>query len=170
LEAIVGSNIIRQAVRAAFQGGSVALLTIAALPLHAQEATTPALAAEAGAPLDVVIVTGSAGTGKRTKAKASYSITTLRAGGERAMMGDSLRAPAGASVKFALRVVRAEGAQVVVLLDGEPAALLKDGRVGSDDAQQDFSWTSDGKRHWLRVDVRSVEEKLLLLGNHIYLN
>jgi hypothetical protein len=95
---------------------------------------------------------------------------TARAGGERAMMGDSLRAPAGASVKFALRVVRAEGARVVVLLDGDPAALLKDGRVGSDDAQQDFSWTSDGKRHWLRVDVRSAEGKLLLLGNPIYLN
>jgi hypothetical protein len=95
---------------------------------------------------------------------------TARAGGERAMMGDSLRAPAGASVKFALRVVRAEGARVVVLLDGEPAALLKDGRVGSDDAQHDFSWSSDGKRHWLRVDVRSAEGKLLLLGNPIYLN
>lgn len=74
----MGSNIIKQAVRAAFQGGGAALLTIAALPLHAQEASaTPALAAEVGAPLDVVIVTGSAGTGKRTKAKASYSITTL---------------------------------------------------------------------------------------------
>lgn len=93
----MGSNIIRQALRAAFQGGSVALLTIAALPLHAQEATTPALAAEAGAPLDVVIVTGSAGTGKRTKAKASYSITTLNE--------DALRMQAPTSVTEAMKSV-----------------------------------------------------------------
>jgi outer membrane receptor protein involved in Fe transport len=93
----MGSDIIRQAVRAAFQGGSVALLTIAALPLHAQEAATPALAAEAGAPLDVVIVTGSAGTGKRTKAKASYSITTLNE--------DALRMQAPTSVTEAMKSV-----------------------------------------------------------------
>ncbi|MDQ2990661.1 MAG: PHP domain-containing protein, partial [Pseudomonadota bacterium] len=95
---------------------------------------------------------------------------TARAAGASAMMGDSLRAPAGASVECTLRVAHAAGADVVVLLDGEPAALVKDGRVGSDDARRDFAWTSDGKRHWLRVDVRSADGKLLLLGNPIYLN
>ena len=93
----MGSNLIKHAVRAAFQGGGVALLTMAALPLHAQEATTPALAAEAGAPIDVVIVTGSAGTGKRTKARASYSITTLNE--------EALRMQAPTSVTEAMKSV-----------------------------------------------------------------
>ena len=94
----MGSNIIKQAVRAAFQRGGVALLTIATLPLHAQEApTAAAVAAETGAPLDVVIVTGSAGTGKRTKAKASYSITTLNE--------DALRMQAPTSVTEAMKSV-----------------------------------------------------------------
>ena len=95
---------------------------------------------------------------------------TARAGGQRAMMGDSLRAPANSLVEFTLRVGHAVGAQVVVLLDGEPAMLVKDRNVRSDDAQLDFGWTSDGKRHWLRVDVRGGDGKLLLLGNPIYLN
>lgn len=86
------------------------------------------------------------------------------------MMGDSLRAPTGASVECTLRVVHAASARVVVLLDSKPATLVKDGRVGSDDAQQDFAWTSDGKRHWLNVEVRSADGKLHLLGNPIYLN
>ena len=95
---------------------------------------------------------------------------TARAGGQRAMMGDSLRALANSLVEFTLRVGHAVGAQVVVLLDGEPAMLVKDRNVRSDDAQLDFGWTSDGKRHWLRVDVRGGDGKLLLLGNPIYLN
>jgi outer membrane receptor protein involved in Fe transport len=94
----MGSNIIKQAVRAAFQGGGAALLTIAALPAHAQEASaTPAPAADVGTPLDVVIVTGSAGTGKRTKAKASYSITTLNE--------EALRMQAPTSVTEAMKSV-----------------------------------------------------------------
>jgi len=35
---------------------------------------------------------------------------------------------------------------------------------------REFSWPSDGKRHWLRVDVRDAAGKLILLGNPIYLN
>lgn len=95
---------------------------------------------------------------------------TARAAGAHAMMGDSLHAAAGTSVDFTVRVGHAAGSQVVVMVDGELAALSKDGRVGSDDAQQDFAWPSDGKRHWLRAEVRSVDGKLLLLGNPIYLN
>ena len=97
----MGSKILRQAVRAAFQGGSVAVLTIAALPLHAQE--TAAHAAEAGAAADVVIITGSAGTGKKTKAKASYSITTINE--------DALRMQAPTSVTEAMKSV--PGSKVV---------------------------------------------------------
>lgn len=91
----MGSKILKQAVRAAFQGGGLAVLTLAALPLHAQEA--PAPAADAGAMADVVIVTGSSGTGKRTKSKASYSITTINE--------EALRMQAPTSVTEAMKSV-----------------------------------------------------------------
>ena len=93
----MGSKILKQAVRAAFQGGGVAVLTFAALPLHAQQAPAVAPAADAGAVADVVIVTGSSGTGKRTKAKASYSITTINE--------EALRMQAPTSVTEAMKSV-----------------------------------------------------------------
>jgi hypothetical protein len=31
-------------------------------------------------------------------------------------------------------------------------------------------YQSDGKRHWFRINIRSAEGKLLILGNPIYLN
>ena len=89
---------IARAVRAAFQGGTAALLTLAALPLHARQAAPDAApAATPAAPADVVIVTGSAGTGKRTKVKASYSVTTINE--------DTLRMQAPTSVTEALKSV-----------------------------------------------------------------
>jgi outer membrane receptor protein involved in Fe transport len=91
----VGSQILKQAVRAAFQGGGAAVLTIAVLPLHAQEA--PAVAPSDPAVADVVIVTGSSGTGKRTKAKASYSITSINE--------EALRMQAPTSVTEAMKSV-----------------------------------------------------------------
>jgi hypothetical protein len=33
-----------------------------------------------------------------------------------------------------------------------------------------FDWASDGQPHWVRVDVRSPEGKLLVLGNPVYVN
>ena len=94
-------TIIARAVRAAFQGSAAALFTIATLPLplHAQQTggADSTTAGDAVAPGDVVIVTGSSGTGKRTKAKASYSITTI---GE-----DALRMQAPTSVTEAMKSV-----------------------------------------------------------------
>jgi outer membrane receptor protein involved in Fe transport len=96
------NSILARAIRAAYQGGGAVLLTMAALPLHAQEATasapvsTPAPAqADAAAPGDVVIVTGTAA--KRTKVKASYSITTIDE--------NTLRMQAPTSVTEALKSV-----------------------------------------------------------------
>lgn len=91
-------TIIARAIRAAFQGGAAAaLFTVVTLPSHAQQASNADSAADAVAPGDVVIVTGSSGTGKRTKTKASYSISTI---GE-----DALRMQAPTSVTEAMKSV-----------------------------------------------------------------
>jgi len=86
----VASTIIARAIRAAYQGGGVALIVMTALPLRAQEAG-PAAAAAA----DVVVVTGTAS--RQSKVKASYSITTI---GE-----DALRMQAPTSVTEAMKSV-----------------------------------------------------------------
>lgn len=38
------------------------------------------------------------------------------------------------------------------------------------DVLRHFTWRSDGGRHWLRIDVRNADGKLILLGNPVYLN
>jgi hypothetical protein len=93
-----------------------------------------------------------------------------RAGDALAMMGDALAAPAGEPVRFDLHVAHAPGARIEVLFDGTPAALLAQTQVESDDSRRSFEWRSDGKAHWLRVDVRDGEGRLILLGNPVYLN
>jgi outer membrane receptor protein involved in Fe transport len=90
----VTSTIIARAVRTAYRGGSAALITMAALPLHAQQAPAAPDAA-AAAPGDVVVVTGTAG--KHTKVKASYSITTINE--------ETLRMQAPTSVTEAMKSV-----------------------------------------------------------------
>jgi len=37
------------------------------------------------------------------------------------------------------------------------------------DMHRTFDLIADGRRHWLRADVRSADGKILLLGNPIYL-
>jgi hypothetical protein len=93
-----------------------------------------------------------------------------RAGASQAMMGEALAAPRGAEVRFTLRVAQARGARIVLLLDGEPAPLLDRIDIDGDEVLREFSWRSDGRRHWIRVDVRDAANKLILLGNPIYLN
>ena len=85
---------IARAVRAACFGGTATLITLAAAPLHAQEASS---AEGAASPTtgDVVVVTGTAS--KHSKVKASYSITTIDE--------DRLRMQAPTSVTEAMKSV-----------------------------------------------------------------
>jgi hypothetical protein len=49
----------------------------------------------------------------------------------------------------------------------DPAPAGSGGEGG--DMHRTFDLIADGRRHWLRADVRSADGKLLLLGNPIYL-
>jgi hypothetical protein len=91
-------------------------------------------------------------------------------GGAHAMMGDALAAPAGAAVRFKVRVAQAAGSTISLVLDGGTANLLAARKVDGADVTRSFDWTSDGKRHWLRAEVRDANGRLLLLGNPVYLN
>jgi hypothetical protein len=94
--------------------------------------------------------------------------TTAKA---KAVMGQALAAPPGAEVHVTARVCGLAGARLDVILDGEHGTALADAVVDGDDAALGFSLAGDGRRHWLRVDVRSGDgARALIIGNPIYLN
>jgi hypothetical protein len=86
-----------------------------------------------------------------------------------AHMGEVVRVPRGALVRFEATVSAVAGGEVEVILDGQRTSLLKDGRIASTAQSFGFPWRADGKRHWIRVDVRDGESHLALIGNPIYL-
>src|SRR5579872_6207885 len=94
-----------------------------------------------------------------------------RCGAASAMMGDSLAAPAGAEVAFEVRVKALAGARLDIVMDGAHGAALPDTTIERDDQSFVFAMPGDGRRHWLRADVRSADgEQTLMIGNPIYLN
>lgn len=85
-----------------------------------------------------------------------------------AAMGGTLRPRAGQAVRFAVEVRGVPGAQAELVIDGKTDPRYRQmvgdaGRVAMPD------WTADGKRHWVRADIRSAEGKLLLIGNPLYI-
>jgi hypothetical protein len=93
---------------------------------------------------------------------------TASVGKQIAHMGDTLTVTRGARVRFGGTVSGVAGAEVEVILDGQRTSLLKDSHISS--AQPfEFPWRADGKRHWIRLDVRDGESHLVLIGNPIYL-
>lgn len=95
---------------------------------------------------------------------------SAQSGDRHAAMGDAIDAAAGASVHVDIHVAHAAGAKLVVFLDGKPYVPSVDTALGSADQHVGFDWRSDGKRHWLRAEVRSAAGVPLLIGNPIYVN
>lgn len=93
-----------------------------------------------------------------------------RTEGRSAMMGDNLKVEAGKDTRFSLRMLRLEGAHIEVIRDGEIAAMLDDSSIKSANESREFIYKSDGKRHWIRVNIRGADGSLLILGNPVYVN
>jgi hypothetical protein len=90
--------------------------------------------------------------------------------GSEAAMGDSLQTKAGSVVRVSIHAAHAAGGRAVAVLDGNPLPLAGGGKLDGDDAKLSLDWTSDGKPHWLRVEVRAADNAPWLYGNPIYLN
>jgi hypothetical protein len=83
-------------------------------------------------------------------------------------MGEVLRAPAGSPIRLQAHVVGAAGGRIS--LAGPLASGVEGGPpLGADEART-ITVVSDGRRGWIRVDVRGPDGRLWLLGNPIYLN
>jgi len=87
-----------------------------------------------------------------------------------ASMGDDLQVPAGQQVRFNLKMVALSGDHPEIILDGQPTTLLSASPVEQNEETRSFDYQSDGKRHWLRVNVHSQSGAMLIVGNPIYLN
>ena len=85
-------------------------------------------------------------------------------------MGEQLKASNGEVIRFSVHLTAVKGAYVEVIEDGRKVALLSDPVVLQDDALKIFDFTCDGSRHWLRINVRTSNGSLLLLGNAVYIN
>ncbi len=88
----------------------------------------------------------------------------------RAGMGDALAAAQGEEVRFAIRIEHCAANRVSVLLDGQKNLPVAPEILHQQSELSSAAWRSDGKRHWVVVEVRDLTGALYLLGNPIYLN
>jgi hypothetical protein len=95
---------------------------------------------------------------------------SAEAGGQKATMGDNLHVFSGQFVDLHLKLLSLPGAIAELLVDGAVKSLPRDSSAPDGGSAYTFHYMSDGRRHWIRANVRSADGKLLLLGNPIYLN
>jgi hypothetical protein len=93
-----------------------------------------------------------------------------KTGSKTAVMGDSINAYSGQQIHFTVRLIALQGAYAEIILDGNNTALLDKSESKKPDETREFDYVSDGKRHWLRVNVRAGNGSLQMVGNPIYLN
>jgi len=127
--------------------------------VYAEELSTPAILAAIRAGHVFIDLTGS---------PDRILDVTATDGTETARMGDLLDVPAGAQIAFKIEVSGLTEGSVVLLEDGK---LLQAMTIPSQaQPAMHASWASDGHRHWFRADVVGPDQKLLLLGNPVYMN
>ena len=91
-------------------------------------------------------------------------------GSHTASMGDSIKAPPGQRVDFTVRMIALQGAYPEIIQDGKSTTLIDKSTFSKPDETRSFDYVSDGKKHWFRLNVRSINGSLLIVGNPIYLN
>jgi hypothetical protein len=85
-------------------------------------------------------------------------------------MGDSISASAGTNVHLALTLDNLEEAKAELIIDGNVLPFGDHAAISSRHEIRQFVQVSDGKKHWIRANVRAQDGQLLILGNPIYLN
>jgi hypothetical protein len=92
---------------------------------------------------------------------------TATCGNTTVVMGGAVSVPARQSAKFNVRVEQLAGGRIEVIRDG---AVTRHERVAGASHAWSFEEISDGRRHWIRIDVRDADGRLALIGNPIYVN
>jgi hypothetical protein len=87
-----------------------------------------------------------------------------------ALMGDSITIPAGQQIHFTVKMTTLQGAYPEIIQDGLSTALIDKSVFNKEQETREFDYMSNGGKHWFRVNVRSKDGSLLMVGNPIYLN
>jgi hypothetical protein len=95
---------------------------------------------------------------------------TARSGDQTAEMGDALAVPTGGTARFTVEATAPAGGEIEIIEDDKVIHPCADLALHVTHQSVSFDWTSDGKRHWLRANVRGAARQLLLVGNPIYIN
>ena len=85
-------------------------------------------------------------------------------------MGGTLQAAAEHTISFRVHIAASPDSTVHLFLDGNESPSLPALSTGNGTQDLPFQWTSDGKRHWLRAEVRDAQDALTLISNPIYIN
>ncbi|QQP95790.1 CehA/McbA family metallohydrolase [Lysobacter enzymogenes] len=91
-------------------------------------------------------------------------------GGREAAMGGELAVAAGERARVSAQVRNLAGGRVETIVDGVRSDLIAQPQVSAAQQSFEFQWPSDGRRHWLRIDVRDAQGRLALMGNPVYFN
>ncbi|MDR3445065.1 CehA/McbA family metallohydrolase [Dyella sp.] len=91
-------------------------------------------------------------------------------GNQAAEMGDSLSASAGSTVRVTMHATAMDQAKAEIIMDGKLFQLEENLAIHGAKQTLSFDWPSDGKRHWVRANVRDAGGALLIVGNPIYVN
>ena len=94
---------------------------------------------------------------------------SAQAGPVAANMGSNLEPHSGESIALEIHVIGGEGAALRFFLDGTPSSALPPLAVSSADQVLHARWQADGARHWIRVEVHDAQDRLILLGNPVYI-
>lgn len=87
-----------------------------------------------------------------------------------ARMGGVLQAPFGNAVRFVVQIIACPRGTIHLFLDGHETPSLGPLLTTTGNEKLPFSWTSDGKSHWLRAEVRDSNGSLMLISNPVYIN
>ena len=87
-----------------------------------------------------------------------------------AMMGDEVKASAGQKLSFIATTRDTSAARLRVLLDGKAVVDQPSLTQAGEGRSAAYAWTSDGKRHWLRVELDNGSADPLVFTNPIYIN
>ena len=129
--------------------------------VYAAELSTPAILAGIRSGRVFIDLTGSRDRILDVRAES---------GASSAAMGGGLRAAKGDNVSLSAEVAACPGATLTWTLDGSASPLLPPQSIDSAEETLHAAWKSDGLRHWILAEVRDSQDRLLLLGNPIYLD
>jgi hypothetical protein len=89
--------------------------------------------------------------------------------GERTIaMGGEIAMAENERAEVSIQVANVRGGRVQITRDG--VVLEAQPAIDADTFRYTLVEKGDGRRHWLRVDVRDAQQRLVLIGNPIYVN